>query len=76
MAIWESHTPGKPRYCLTPGTLQKPLLVLTRPRFFFSGTSMKLLNEFCFEIGSDFGLRIGFSLIQEVNEGDKAQFHK
>lgn len=37
---------------------------------------MKLLNGFCFEIGSDFGLRIGFSLIQEVNEGDKAQFHK
>lgn len=35
---------------------------------------MRLLNWFWFQIGSDFGLRIGFGLKQEVNEADKSQF--
>lgn len=74
MATWNFfHIPGKATYCLIPGTLQKSQLVPTRP-YFFSENSMRLLNWFWFRIGSDFGLRIGFGLTQEVNEADKSQF--
>lgn len=41
---------------------------------FFSENGMRLLNGFWFQVGSDFGLRIGFSLTQELNEIDKSQF--
>jgi len=66
------HTPGKPRYCNSWDTVEA--LACPDKTTFFPENSMRLLNGFWFQIGSDFGLRIGFSFTLEVNEVDKSPF--
>lgn len=61
-----SFTQEKPRHCFT-----SPFL--SWQGHIFPENCMKQLKGLCFQLGSDFVLRHGFSLTEEMNEADRSQ---